>query len=891
MLLKIIKIAFIVILLLVGIAFAIPVLFKGKIVSRVKSEINKNLYAKVDFSDVDVSLFRHFPRIAVALNDLHVVGIDEFQKDTLISADKFDVALNLMSVIRGTDMKIYEVVLDSPRIHAIVNKEGKANWDITKEEEMPSDTAESKTLNFEINHYSINDAYIRYEDREGNVVSEIRNLNHEGSGDFTSDLFILQTKTSADAVSFTAGSIPYLVNSKLDVGADIQVNNKTKTYQFETDKISINNLHLATKGFIQMLNDSVYNMDISFNAPSTDLKDIISLVPAVYQNDFEKVKTSGKAVFNGFVKGTYSDNHIPSYTVNLDIKNGLFQYTDLPKPVKNINLALKAVNADGIADHTVVNISQGHFEMDNEPFDFRLFLKNPVSDMFIDAAIKGKLDLVNITQFVKLPQGTRLTGLVKADLSAKGTISSMQQQQYDELNAAGTIAVSGLQYASAEYPDGVKVNNLFMTFNPSDVSITDLDGQYKRTNFSANGTISNLLPYMLRSKTLTGKLFLKADNMNVNEWIGTSADTSAQKSSTLPFAVPANLNLSIATKVARLVYDKLEMQEVSGDLVMQDEQVEFRNLRGDALEGSMLINGLYSTKESKTKPAISINYDVKGLDVQKTFYTFNTVQKLMPVGQFLSGRLSSQLKMTGHLGENMMPDVNSLTGNGTLLLIEGFLKRFEPMEKLANLLNVNELRDFSMKNVKNYVEFYNGMVLVKPFTVKVRDIEMEIGGMHGFNQSLDYLINLKMPRALIGDKGNAFVNNMLAEANNKGIPVALGETVNFHINMGGTIKSPVFKVDFKKAAANMVDELKEQAFGVLQSKADSTKKAVTDSLFIVRRQLEKNVQDELRRRMYGNRDSIPNPENSLDSSRKRVEEAAKGLFKGFLKRKNTRDST
>ena len=37
-----------------------------------------------------------------------------------------------MSVISGSEMKIYSVTVDEPRIHAIVNKEGKANWDITK---------------------------------------------------------------------------------------------------------------------------------------------------------------------------------------------------------------------------------------------------------------------------------------------------------------------------------------------------------------------------------------------------------------------------------------------------------------------------------------------------------------------------------------------------------------------------------------------------------------------------------------------------------------------------------------------------------------------------------------------------------------------------------------
>ena len=36
--------------------------------------------------------------------------------------------------------------------------------------------------------------------------------------------------------------------------------------------------------------------------------------------------------------------------------------------------------------------------MENEPFDFRLLMKTPVSDMWVDAAAKGKLDLSKISQ-------------------------------------------------------------------------------------------------------------------------------------------------------------------------------------------------------------------------------------------------------------------------------------------------------------------------------------------------------------------------------------------------------------------------------------------------------------------------------------------------------------
>ncbi len=894
MLKKIIKITLIVLILLIGVAFAAPFIFKDKITALVKKEINNNLNAKVDFTDVDISFFRHFPKVALAVNNMQVTGINTFAADTLFAAKNIDVAVNIMSVIKGGEYKVYSIAVTEPRIHAIVTKEGKANWDIAKPDTAASTTAESTPFKLNLQSYAINNGYIKYEDAASNMSSEITGLNHSGSGDFTSDLFTLATKTSADAVSFTYGNIPYFVKTKTTVDADIQVDNKTNKYSFKTDKVSLNDLKLNTEGFFQLVNDSVYNMDIKYDAPSTDFKNILSLIPAIYQKDFATVKTSGKAIFNGFVKGTYSSNQIPAYNLNLSVKDGFFQYPDLPKPVKNINFSVKVDNPDGITDHTVVNVPQAHIEMDNDPFDFRLLVKTPVSDMFVDAAAKGKLDLSKVAQLVKLEAGTKLSGLLNADVSANGYMSAIEKKQYEKFNAAGTISLNNFFYASKDYPDGVKLNTLLANFNPKNVTLSDLSGQYMKTNFTANGTIDNLLPYVLKNQNLTGLLNIKADQMNLNDWMGTSADTTTKGPAAAPFAVPANLDFTVNAGVDKVHYDKIDMQDLSGSMIIKDETVSLNNIKSNLLDGTMNVSGSYSTKKDKKKPDISLSYDVKGFDVEKTFMAFNTVQKLMPVGKFLSGKMSSQLTFTGKLGDDMMPDLNSLTGNGNLLLIEGFLKKFAPVEKIAAMLNVKELESFALKDIKNYIEFANGKVMVKPFKVKVKDIDMEIGGMHGFDQSLDYLINMKVPRALMGEKGNAYVNNLISQVNSKGVPVKLGDYVNLKVNMGGTITSPVIKTDLKQAGTSLAEDLKQQATDFAKAKIDSTKTAVTaavkDTIASLKKQAVQTAADELQKQLLGKGDTSKT--GSADG-KKNIEESAKGLINNInpFKKKKTVDTT
>ncbi len=876
---KILKITGISLLVLVGLAFAMPYLFKGKIIALVKEKVNKSINAKVDFSNVDISVFRHFPKLAVGIESLTVVGVEDFANDTLIAAKQLDLSMNLWSAITGTEINIYGIDITDATINTIVNKQGKANWSIVKPDSTASsNTEEKKSMKLKLDHYSLHNATVKYSDYVGNMFLDISNIDHSGSGDFAADIFTLVTKTNIEKLSYSMGGVKYISEAKTQADIDLQIDTKQMKFDFNTDKINLNDLKIATKGYFQLVNDSTYGMDISFNAPSTDFKNILSLIPTIYQNSFSTIKSSGNAIFNGFVKGNYSPQQIPAYQLNLKVDNGFFQYPDLPAPVKDINVDMKIDNPDGITDHTVIDISKAHLSLASEPFDFKLLVKNPISDLYVDAVAKGKIDLSKITQFVKMPTITKLQGLLNADVAINGTASAMQKQQFDKFNAKGVIDLINFQFASKDYPAGVSLNSLNMAFTPKNVTLNNLVGKFMQTNFSANGYINNILPYMLQNKPLDGVMNVKADNIDLNALMGVSTDTTKKGTvESKPFIVPNNLNLTLNTIVDKIHYDKLDMANVSGSLLIAGETVKMNNVKAKALNGDLVVSGYYSTKLDTKKPDIALTYNVTNVDIQKTFYAFNTIQKLMPVGQFLAGKLTSQLTMTGKLGENMMPDLNSLTGNGNFLMLEGLLSKFTPLDKIAQTLSVQQLQNISLKDVKTFFEFANGKVFIKPFAAKVKDIDMEIGGTHSFTQDMEYTVNMKIPRALMGAAGNNLINNLTTQATAKGLPIKIADIVNVQVKVGGSIKSPTIKTDLKQTANSLAQDLKQQATAFVQNKIDSTKAAVTaaikDTVNKVKQQVINDIKNEAIKQIFKTGDTTNN------DPKKKAEDAGKNLLK------------
>jgi hypothetical protein len=374
----------------------------------------------------------------------------------------------------------------------------------------------------------------------------------------------------------------------------------------------------------------------------------------------------------------------------------------------------------------------------------------------------------------------------------------------------------------------------------------------------------------------------------LNDWMGTIDTTTSTTASTGAFLVPANMNITLNAKADAVQYDKVTYNNVKGALNVKDETVRLQNVQTDALDGSIALDGSYSTKENKKNPDISLSYNVKSVDIQKAFYAYNTVQKLMPVGKFLAGKLTSQFSMTGKLDDKMFPDLTSLTGNGTLLLIEGVLKKFQPLDKLASALDVSELKDVSIKDIKSHFEFANGKMLVKPFNLKVKDIDMQIGGMHGFDQSIDYIIGMKVPRKYLGANGNTLVNNLAAQANSKGIPITLSDMVDLNVKMGGSISNPVIKTDLKQTAGDVTKELKQQATAFVQQKTEETKQTLKDTATSIKNQVVSDVKNELAKQLTGTKDSTNN--SSLKDTKQKTVETLKNTFGGFMKKKKTADS-
>lgn len=882
---KTIKIILIVVTLLLVTVVSLPFIFKGKIVEIIKQEANKNVNAKVKFSDdIGLSIFSSFPDFTLTLNNIEVVGINEFEGDTLLALKNLEISLDFMSVVNGEKIKIRNILLNEPRIHAIILKNGKANWDIAKPSlDTTKQTAPSEPTKFDLamKNFEIKNGFISYIDKAGNMSSKIEGMNYVLKGDFNQDLFLINNELDISKLTFAMANINYLNEVHATAKAEVEANQKTSKYTFKNNQFGLNDLIFKMDGNVA-LKENEMEIDLKYAALKNNFKDFLSLIPAIYSSSFKDLESKGKLSFDGFVKGKMTDTQLPAFAFNLMVENGWFKYPALPAPVENVGIDFHATNADGNLDNTKINLSKLHFELQGDPFDAKLYADNLIKDPFVDAYLKGKLNLGNIVKIAPMPEGTILSGMLTSDFAAKGKISDIENKNYESFNASGTISVNGIQYQSKELPKGMNLKTAALTFNPKVVALNNFDGVIGNSDMQMSGSLSNFFPYFFGKGTLVGNLSFKSNLMDANQFLSsdTNTDNSSNDTSGMEIVeIPNNINFTLTSSINKLLYSTYNISNFIGTVNVANSKLTFKQVALNLLGSQMSMNGYYETTNPK-KPTVEMAFGIKDLDIPLAFKEFNTIKLLAPIAEKMTGKFTTSIfKFTTQLDSKMKPVYESLFAAGDLQIADATVTNIEAFNKVADAFKRNEWKKVDFKNALVKYEVKEGRVYTKPFIVKVGGQNLTLSGSSGIDQSLSYTGTVSVPRKDLGS-ANSAVNGALAQLNQKGgTNIKMNEILNIGLVLGGTFTKPIVITNLADIAKNEASSLKNQ----LTDEVNKKKKELEDKAKSEAERLKKEAETKARAEADRlKKEAEAKAKAEADKAKNKLEEEAKKKLKGIF---------
>lgn len=802
-----------------------PFIFKGKILEQVKKEVNKSLNAKVDWKDVDLTLFRSFPNFSLGLEDLSVVGVGNFAGDTLVSTKKIYVSIDLFSVISGDNYKIEGITLTKPNINLIVEKDGKANWDISKPSETPADTATSQSkFKLTLQKFKIEDGNIRYTDKQSNLSAEVLGLNHTLKGDLTASTTDLRTKTTINELTFTMDGVSYLKKGKADVKFDMNADFDKMKFNFLDNNVKLNDLTMEFAGFFEMVKDGSYNMDIKLKTPDTKFKSVLSMVPAIFMKDFDKIKTDGSFEMSAFAKGKMDSLNLPAFELNMKVKNAMFKYPDLPKSVNNIQIAAKVSSKGGSYDNTIIDVKQFHVEMAGNPFDMSLFVSTPISDANIDAKAKGKIDMHIVKDFYPLAKDQKLTGVMNADLAFAGRMSMLDKKQYEKFKATGLIELKDFFYSDKDYPKGVTIKTAALKFTPQYAELTNMNVKMEQSDISASGKVENFIPYMFNKGALKGILTVASGYFNVNQFLSeqptttaTPAKTEASSALTV-FEVPKNIEFTLKSNFKKVIYDKLEIDNLNGTIQLLDQKVSMNNVMMNVLDGQIKMNGSYSSKS--IQPEAKFTFGLTNLDINKSWKAFETMKKIAPIAEHATGKFSTAFDMVCTLDKSMTPVMKTVNASGSLKTASVKIFGSNLLNQVAEISKIAAFNHVNLNNISLRFKIADGKITTEPFDIKLDQGKATISGVTTLDQTIDYTLKMQVPRKAFGAVANDFVNSVTGKISQVGVNVNMSEVLKFDIKIGGTFTKPIIKTGMREAAGNAIKDVKDAVVNEINKKKD-----------------------------------------------------------------------
>ena len=517
---KVLRILGIVLLLIVGLLVALPFFLEAKIADIIKNKVNQSVNATLDFEEANLSLIKSFPNAYVDLQGVSLVNKAPFAGDTLFSAADIALDMSIKELFKSADepIGIKKLLLEKAKLHIKVDAEENANYDIALEEES-APTAETETTGFmlDLQEYVVSNSEVIYDDFATGMHLVITEMNHSGSGDLSLENSKLQTKTDA-LVSFEMDSTQYLNKNKVALDALIGIDLKENKYSFLENKALINQLPLVFKGFVK-INEENQEVDISFKTPSSDFKNFLAVIPEAYASNLDGVTTSGNFEVDGQFNGIVDDNHIPTFQINVNSDNASFKYPDLPKTVRNIFIDAQINNETGIAEATYVNINNMSFQIDEDKFNLSAKIRELLGNTQVNLHADGRINLANVSQAYPIPSELNLSGILNADVTTVFDMASLEKHQYEKTKTNGTASLKDFNYKSGELKNPVTISQASLTFNPKTVSLNSFEGKTGQTDFSAKGTIDNLLGYLFNEENIEGKFSLQSNTLAVSDFM------------------------------------------------------------------------------------------------------------------------------------------------------------------------------------------------------------------------------------------------------------------------------------------------------------------------------------------------------------------------------------
>ena len=766
---------------------------KNQIKKYAIDQLNAQLDAKITINNIDITLFKHFPKVSL---DMHLVRVtDPTQPNKyLLQAEHVYIGFNFYDILRK-QYSIKLIAIDSAQLNLYTNLEGKSNFNIFKQ-----DTSKVANQSFllSLKEVNLNQVNVVYTNKSNKQHYDLRIQNTLLSGDFSNTGESINCKGFVYARMVKSNQFVFAKNKLLTLDLMLAINNQTETYSFTKGFIDLDMLQLNLEGSITNKPKSVL-FDVKVGARKLDIPAMLSLLPGIVSIPTDLI-SEGELYFNGLIRGEVSETSSPQISLTFGVKNGQLKKGD-GLSINQIKFSGEFSN--GVAHNaktSSIKINELQFSINEGKVMGNLFITD-FTNPEMKLHLKGNARAQDIIAFVKNSVVKRAEGEIKFDVDFEGFLSHINKVNWIKNKALGTI---DLNLNNIEFNNNKNRTELFkalLTVNGKDVEINRLDAKINQSDVKVTGVLHNLIPYLLiNGEKLDAQINYQSTYMDINNFamLGKASNDTIQTG----FSLPENISISANVTAVKLMYNLFIAQNVSAKVLWRGKVISLEDFTAQTMEGDVKLDGQIENAPDG-RFLITATSHLDGINIKRLFNECNDFGQQEITQKNLNGKLSGEINFVGVWSSNFRCDLNKLYVLSKIKVSNGELLNYEPLHALGKYIDVNDLRNLKFEDLDNTIEIKNKTIFIPQFDVKNNALNITLSGTHSFNNIVDYRMKIKLSE-LLKNKRKKLINEFNEEE------VTADRGVNLYISMKGPIDNISITYDKLGTKQKITQELKQE---------------------------------------------------------------------------------
>lgn len=727
------------------------------ILATILKQLNQNVNGKVEVKNMETTLLKGFPGVAVSLKKVMLQDSlwAQHQHD-LLYAEDIDVSLNILSLITGS-IRINKIAINKAKIYLYTDSNGYSNTSMFKANEKAKPKTKKERKDFEINRIDLNNVELVVNNQARHKLFHFANIVLKGNINYLDSGWNgkLKLKTMIKSFAFNTKRGSFLKDKQLAGTLVAHYSNDKQVVTIEQKKLNISNDVYYIGAKIDLAKDhSAFTIDI--RADDILYENIARILsPNISSKLLKFAIEKPISVVGHIIDDGHKTDKDPLIKVRMNVKNN------------NLTIPSGQLTKCSFTG-TFTNRDTLNREIGDENSAIKFYA---LTAEYYNAPIKvDTFSVTNLTRPIAAGYITSQFPLERLNSSLGGETYSFKNgtadvKLYCKMDIENFLftkpVLSGnviIQNADITYiPRNIKLTNssLTLNFNRKDLNIKDSRFQLGKSILTMNCSIDNFLNFYYSDPAkILVNLKLSSPQLYLSEFLPLLAARKAVKRkpasknsikevSDQLSAVLEAAKINIRLNVNKAIYNRFVANNLVADIALLNDGIYFNQINVNHAGGKLNLKG--NIKQAGNVNKFSINTVISRVNVKEFFYAFNNFGQNSITNENLKGFISAKVNASGSMTEKGDMIKRSMFGSVVFNLSNAALVNFEPLKKVGKFAFPNrDLANITMDKLDGTLVLRGDKILISPMQINTSAINLNMKGIYGLTTGTDIAMDIPL---------------------------------------------------------------------------------------------------------------------------------------------------